>query len=72
VNQENTETPEGPRLPPKVRSHSSDSGVETALALAGNSMKKTPPVAPPNQKEAFVSPKKEAEKVNNGVREDFF
>uniref|UniRef100_A0A8C2TVS5 Nuclear protein MDM1 n=1 Tax=Coturnix japonica TaxID=93934 RepID=A0A8C2TVS5_COTJA len=67
VNQENTETPEGPRLPPKVRSHSSNSGVETALALAENHMKKSPPVAPPNEKEAFVSPKKEAEKVNNGA-----
>ncbi|XP_015711788.1 nuclear protein MDM1 isoform X1 [Coturnix japonica] len=67
VNQENTETPEGPRLPPKVRSHSSNSGVETALALAENHMKKSPPVAPPNEKEAFVSPKKEAEKVNNGL-----
>ncbi|XP_042728599.1 nuclear protein MDM1 isoform X2 [Lagopus leucura] len=67
VNQENTETPEGPRLPPKVRSHSSDSGVKTALALAENSMKKSPPVAPPNQKEAFVPPKKEAEKVNRGL-----
>ncbi|XP_031409445.1 nuclear protein MDM1 [Meleagris gallopavo] len=30
-------------------------------------MKKSPPVAPPNQKEAFVPPKKEAEKVNNGL-----
>ncbi|XP_031445356.1 nuclear protein MDM1 isoform X2 [Phasianus colchicus] len=67
VNQENTETPEGPRLPPKVRSHSSDSGVETGLSLAENSMKKSPPIAPPNQKEAFVPPKKEAEKVNNGL-----
>ncbi|XP_015711800.1 nuclear protein MDM1 isoform X3 [Coturnix japonica] len=64
VNQENTETPEGPRLPPKVRSHSSNSGVETALALAENHMKKSPPVAPPNEKEAFVSPKKEAEKLH--------
>ncbi|XP_072195349.1 nuclear protein MDM1 isoform X2 [Excalfactoria chinensis] len=64
VNQENTETPEGPRLPPKVRSHSSDPGVETALALAENNMKKSPPVAPPNQKEAFVSQKKEAEKLH--------
>ncbi|NXJ12047.1 MDM1 protein, partial [Odontophorus gujanensis] len=68
VNQEKTETPEGPRLPPKVWSHSSDSGVETALALAENSMKKSPPVALPNQKEAFVSPKKAAEKMNNGLQ----
>uniref|UniRef100_G1NDC7 Nuclear protein MDM1 n=2 Tax=Meleagris gallopavo TaxID=9103 RepID=G1NDC7_MELGA len=67
VNQKNAETPEGPRLPPKVPSHSSASGVETALALAESSMKKSPPVAPPNQKEAFVPPKKEAEKVNNGL-----
>ncbi|XP_021240795.1 nuclear protein MDM1 isoform X2 [Numida meleagris] len=67
VNQERTETPEGPRLPPKVQSHSSDSGVETALALVENSMKKSPPVAPPIQKEAFVSQKKEAEKMNNGL-----
>uniref|UniRef100_A0A8C3LEF9 Nuclear protein MDM1 n=1 Tax=Chrysolophus pictus TaxID=9089 RepID=A0A8C3LEF9_CHRPC len=30
-------------------------------------MKKSPPIAPPNQKEVFVPPKKEAEKVNNGL-----
>ncbi|OXB57071.1 hypothetical protein ASZ78_002942 [Callipepla squamata] len=67
VNQEKTETTEGPRLPPKVWSHSSDSGVETALALAENSMKKSPPVPLPKQKEAYVSPKKQAEKMNNGL-----
>ncbi|XP_065599377.1 nuclear protein MDM1 [Cyrtonyx montezumae] len=67
VNQEKTETSEGPRLPPKVWSHSSDSEVETAVALAEDSMKKSPPVALPNRKEAFVSPKKEAEKMNNGL-----
>nr|XP_025956170.1 nuclear protein MDM1 isoform X6 [Dromaius novaehollandiae] len=69
MNQEKIETPEGPRIPPKVRSHSADSRVERALALPENNMKRSPPAAPPNQNEAFVSPKKGLEKVDNGVKE---
>lgn len=69
VNQEKLETPEGPRLPPKVQSHVVDSSGETALALAENNMKKSPSEAPPNQNEAFSSPKKQSEKMGNGVRE---
>ncbi|NWS55148.1 MDM1 protein, partial [Chunga burmeisteri] len=65
VNQEKVETPEGPRLPPKVQSHSVDSRGETALALAGNNMKSS--AAPPNRNEAFSSPKKELEKMSNGL-----
>ncbi|XP_058661155.1 nuclear protein MDM1 [Ammospiza caudacuta] len=65
-NQEKLETPEGPRLPPKVQSHVVDSGGEIALALAENNMKKSPSEAPPNQNEAFSSPKKESEKMGNG------
>lgn len=72
VNLEKIETPEGPRLPPKVRSHSADSRVETAPALAENNMKRSPTVAPPNKNEAVVSSKKESEKMDNGVREDYF
>ncbi|NWR57731.1 MDM1 protein, partial [Bucorvus abyssinicus] len=67
VNQERIETPEGPRLPPQVRSHSVDSRGETALALAENNMKRSPSAAPPNQNEAFSSPKKELEKMGNGL-----
>ncbi|KFW83136.1 Nuclear protein MDM1, partial [Manacus vitellinus] len=67
VNQEEIETVEGPRLPPKVRSHLVDSSGETALALAENNMKKSPYEAPPNQNEAFSSPKKELEKMGNGL-----
>ncbi|XP_068256931.1 nuclear protein MDM1 isoform X2 [Nyctibius grandis] len=65
VNQEKTETPEGPRLPPKVQSHLVDSRGETALALAENNMKRSPSAAPPNQNETFASPKKELEKMGN-------
>ncbi|KAF2974687.1 hypothetical protein EK904_001554 [Melospiza melodia maxima] len=65
-NQEKLETPEGPRLPPKVQSHVVDSGGEIALALAENNMKKSPSEAPPNQDEAFSSPKKESEIMGNG------
>ncbi|NXR81101.1 MDM1 protein, partial [Pycnonotus jocosus] len=64
VNQEKLETPEGPRLPPEVQSHVVDSGGETALALAEDNMKKSPSEAPPNQNEAFSSPKKES--MGNG------
>ncbi|NXT02248.1 MDM1 protein, partial [Jacana jacana] len=67
VNQEKIETPEGPRLPPKVWSHSVDSRGETALGLAENSMKKSPFAAPANQNEAFSSPRKEFEKMDNGL-----
>ncbi|XP_076188558.1 nuclear protein MDM1 isoform X2 [Aptenodytes patagonicus] len=66
VNQEKIETPEGPRLPPKVWSDLVDSRGETALALAENDMKRSPSAAPPNQNEAFASPKKEFEKMGNG------
>ncbi|NXF82142.1 MDM1 protein, partial [Sclerurus mexicanus] len=67
VNQEETETPEEPRLPPKVQSHLVDSSGETALALVENNMKKSPSEVPPNQNEAFSSPKKELEKMGNGL-----
>lgn len=72
VNQEKLETPQGPRLPPEVQSHGIDSGGKIALALAENNMKKSPSEAPPNQNEAFSSPKKESEKMGNGVREYVF
>ncbi|NXG82029.1 MDM1 protein, partial [Stercorarius parasiticus] len=65
VNREKIETLEGPRLPPKVQSHSVDSRGETALAE--NNMKRSPSAAPPNQNEAFSSPKKELEKMDNGL-----
>ncbi|XP_067169909.1 nuclear protein MDM1 isoform X4 [Apteryx mantelli] len=67
MNQEKIEMPEGPGLPPKVRSHSADSRVETTLALPENNVKRSPPAAPPNQNEAFVSPKNELLKVDNGL-----
>ncbi|XP_054700494.1 nuclear protein MDM1 isoform X2 [Grus americana] len=67
VNQEKIETPEGPRLPPNVWSHSVDSRGETALALAENNMKRSPSAALPNQNEALASPKKELEKMGNGL-----
>ncbi|NXA33665.1 MDM1 protein, partial [Eudromia elegans] len=67
MNQEKMETPEGPRRPAKVHSHSADSGAETALALPEDSMKRSLSAAPPNQDDAFVSPKKELEKVENGL-----
>ncbi|NWY74634.1 MDM1 protein, partial [Erithacus rubecula] len=66
VNQEKLETSEGPRLPPEVQSHVVDSSGEIALALAENNMKKSPSEAPPNQNEAFSSPKIELEKMDNG------
>ncbi|NXO83584.1 MDM1 protein, partial [Sitta europaea] len=68
-NQEKLETP-GLRLPQKVQSHVVDSGGEIALALAENNMKKSPSEAPPNQNEAFSSPKKESEKMGNGRKAD--
>ncbi|XP_074759002.1 nuclear protein MDM1 isoform X4 [Athene noctua] len=67
VNLEKIEVPEGPRLPPKLRSHSVDSRGEIALALAENNMKRSPSAAPPNQNEAFLSSKKELEKMGNGL-----
>ncbi|NXA66665.1 MDM1 protein, partial [Mohoua ochrocephala] len=66
VAQEKLETPEGPRLPPKVQSPVVDSSGETALALAENNMKKSPSEAPPNQNGTFSSPKKQSEKMDNG------
>ncbi|NXQ96045.1 MDM1 protein, partial [Sagittarius serpentarius] len=68
VNQEKIETPEGPRLPPKVWSHSVDSRGETAVALAENNMKRSPSEATPNQNEALSSPTKELEKMDNGLQ----
>ncbi|XP_069629742.1 nuclear protein MDM1 isoform X5 [Haliaeetus albicilla] len=67
VNQEKIETPEGPRLPREVWSHSVDSKGETALALAENNMKRSPSAASANQNEALSSPKKELEKMGNGL-----
>ncbi|NXN22680.1 MDM1 protein, partial [Nycticryphes semicollaris] len=67
VNQEKIEMPEGPRLPPKVQSHSVDSRGETALALAENNTKKSLFAAPTNQNEAFSPSKKEFEKMDNGL-----
>ncbi|NXV83706.1 MDM1 protein, partial [Atlantisia rogersi] len=67
MNLERIETPEGPRLPPKVRSQSVDSRGETALALAENNMKRSPSTAPPNQNAPFTSPKKEFEEMGNGL-----
>ncbi|XP_069708622.1 nuclear protein MDM1 isoform X1 [Phaenicophaeus curvirostris] len=71
VNQEKTEAPEGPRPTPKVQSHSVDSRGEMALVLAENNMKRSPSAAPPNQNEAFLSPKKELEKMGNGLHRVF-
>ncbi|XP_051489171.1 nuclear protein MDM1 isoform X2 [Apus apus] len=68
VNQEKIDTPEGPRLPPEVQLNSVDSRGEAALALAENNMKRSASAAPPNQNEAFASPKKETEKVGNGLQ----
>ncbi|KGL95567.1 Nuclear protein MDM1, partial [Charadrius vociferus] len=67
VTQEKIEMPEGPSLPPKVQSHLVDSRGETALALAENNMKRSPSAAPPDQNEAFSSPRKELEKMGNGL-----
>uniref|UniRef100_A0A8C0EKW7 Nuclear protein MDM1 n=1 Tax=Bubo bubo TaxID=30461 RepID=A0A8C0EKW7_BUBBB len=67
VNLEKIDVPEGPRLPPKVRSHSVDSRGEIALAFAENNMKRSPSAAPPNQNEAFLSSKKELEEMGNGL-----
>uniref|UniRef100_A0A8C3RLK4 Nuclear protein MDM1 n=1 Tax=Chelydra serpentina TaxID=8475 RepID=A0A8C3RLK4_CHESE len=65
-NLENIETPEAPRLPKKIRSHSADSRIESAITLAENSTKKLALPTPVNQKAVFVSPKKHLEKMDNG------
>ncbi|XP_043404102.1 nuclear protein MDM1 isoform X9 [Chelonia mydas] len=65
-NLENIGTPEAPRLPKKIRSHSADSRIESPITLAENSRKKLPPATPVNQKAVFVSPKKHLEKMDNG------
>ncbi|TFK08035.1 Neuronal-specific septin-3 [Platysternon megacephalum] len=65
-NLENIETPEAPRLPKKIRSHSADSRIESAIILAENSRKKLSPPTPVNQKAVFVPPKKHLEKMDNG------
>ncbi|XP_074913925.1 nuclear protein MDM1 isoform X2 [Buteo buteo] len=67
VNQEKIETPEGPRLPREAWSHSVDSKGETALALAEDNMKRSPSAASANRNEALSSPKKELEKMGNGL-----
>ncbi|KFQ24528.1 Nuclear protein MDM1, partial [Merops nubicus] len=67
VNQEEIGMPEGPRLPPKVSSHSVDSRGETSHVLAENNMKRSLSADPPNQNEAFSSPKRELEKTGNGL-----
>uniref|UniRef100_A0A8C8SIA3 Nuclear protein MDM1 n=1 Tax=Pelusios castaneus TaxID=367368 RepID=A0A8C8SIA3_9SAUR len=64
---ENIETPEAPRLPKKIRSHSADSRIESAISLAENNNKKRPPPTPVNQNAVFVPPKKDLEKTDNGV-----
>ncbi|NWR69775.1 MDM1 protein, partial [Centropus unirufus] len=71
MNQDKTETPEGPGLPPKVQSHSVDSRGETPLVLAENKMERPHSAAPQNQNEAFFSPKKELEKMGNRLHRDF-
>ncbi|KFU89663.1 Nuclear protein MDM1, partial [Chaetura pelagica] len=68
VNQEKIDTPEGPRLPPEVQLNYVDSRGEAALALSENNMKRSASAAPPNQNEAFASPKKETEKMGNGLQ----
>ncbi|XP_039375507.1 nuclear protein MDM1 isoform X3 [Mauremys reevesii] len=65
-NLENIETPEAPRRPKKIRSHSADSRIESAITLAENSRKKLSPPTPVNQKAVFVPPKKHLEKMDNG------
>uniref|UniRef100_A0A8C3HHK8 Nuclear protein MDM1 n=1 Tax=Chrysemys picta bellii TaxID=8478 RepID=A0A8C3HHK8_CHRPI len=65
-NLENIETPDAPRLPKKIRSHSADSRIESAITLAENSRKKLSPPTPVNQKAVFVPPKKQLEKMDNG------
>ncbi|XP_053881979.1 nuclear protein MDM1 isoform X3 [Malaclemys terrapin pileata] len=65
-NLENIETPDAPRLPKKIRSHSADSRIESAITLAENSRKKLSPPTPVNQKAVFVPPKKHLEKMDNG------
>ncbi|KFV71859.1 Nuclear protein MDM1, partial [Dryobates pubescens] len=64
---ERAETPEGPRLPPKVRSRSVDSRGETALALAERDMKRSTSAAPLNQNGPSSSPRKELGKMGNGL-----
>ncbi|NWI59164.1 MDM1 protein, partial [Calyptomena viridis] len=65
VNQEEVETPEG--RSPEVRSNLVDCSGETALALAENNMKKSPSEASPNQNAELSSPKKELERMSNGL-----
>uniref|UniRef100_A0A8C0HEZ2 Nuclear protein MDM1 n=1 Tax=Chelonoidis abingdonii TaxID=106734 RepID=A0A8C0HEZ2_CHEAB len=67
-NLENIETPEAPRLPKKIRSHSADSRIESAITLTENSGKKLSPPTPVNQKAVFVPPKKHLEKMDNGFQ----
>ncbi|XP_019398800.1 PREDICTED: nuclear protein MDM1 isoform X2 [Crocodylus porosus] len=66
INQDKVETPDAPRLPKTVRSHSADSRVESAIALAGNTKKKSPPATPVRHNSASVSPKKHLDKVEDG------
>ncbi|XP_074869427.1 nuclear protein MDM1 isoform X2 [Carettochelys insculpta] len=65
-NLEATETPEAPRLPKKIRSHSADSRIDSAIISAENNRMKMPLATPDNQKEVFEPPKKHLEKMHNG------
>ncbi|XP_068017060.1 nuclear protein MDM1 isoform X5 [Melanerpes formicivorus] len=67
VIQERAETPEGPRLPPKVRSRSLDSRGEAALVLAEGDMKRSTSAAPLHQNGPSSSPQKELGKMGNGL-----
>ncbi|KAM9390428.1 LOW QUALITY PROTEIN: nuclear protein MDM1 [Phaethornis superciliosus] len=67
MNQEKTETPEGPTFPLKVQSNLVDSRGETALALGENDMKRSPTAALPNQNETFAPPEKALEKMSSGL-----
>ncbi|XP_067420169.1 nuclear protein MDM1 isoform X2 [Emydura macquarii macquarii] len=66
IDLENIETPEAPRLPKKIRSHSADSRIESAISLAENNKKKLPPPTPVNQNAIFLPSKKHLEKLDNG------
>uniref|UniRef100_A0A8D0G3U4 Nuclear protein MDM1 n=1 Tax=Sphenodon punctatus TaxID=8508 RepID=A0A8D0G3U4_SPHPU len=66
TDQEKIETPDAPRLPKKIRSHSADSRVESAVAIAENDQKKSPPPTPAHEDKIVVSPKEHLEKMDNG------
>ncbi|XP_019370241.1 PREDICTED: nuclear protein MDM1 isoform X3 [Gavialis gangeticus] len=66
INHDKVEIPDAPRLPKTIRSRSADSRVESAIALAGNTKKKSPPATPVKRNSASVSPKKHLDKVEDG------